>query len=164
MKKLFRNSTHSQSESHDCLIAEIKGKKIKVTYESYNANERCTTEFFDGDKWNHILSMLDMGVQPSRDAYIWNQIKRKDRADELFEKAVTMCNGILPQGGDYQARAYNVNSAIDMLQDVDGETMEEIIRGVGMEDQMLRQLVLKMPLETINELLEERKTLLKTNL
>jgi len=69
----------------------------------------------------------------------------------------------IPQGEDYQARAHNVNSAIDMLQDVDGETMEEIIRGVGMEDQMLRQLVLKMPLETINELLEEKITLLKTN-
>lgn len=57
---------------------------------------------------------------------------------------------------DYQARAYNINAAIEMLQDVDGETMEEIIRGVGMEDQMLRQLIMTMPLETIYELLEER--------
>jgi len=57
---------------------------------------------------------------------------------------------------DYQARAYNVNAAIQMLQDVDGETMEEIIRGVGMEDQVLRQLVMTMPLGTIYELLEER--------
>jgi len=57
---------------------------------------------------------------------------------------------------DYQSHAYNVNAAIEMLQDVDGETMEEIIRGVGMEDQMLRQLIMKMPLETIYELLEER--------
>jgi len=95
MKQLFRNSTHTKSNSHDCLIAEIKGKKIKVTYEAYNANERCSIDFFDGDKWNNILSMLDMGVQPSRDAYIWNENKRKDRADELFKKATTMCNGIL---------------------------------------------------------------------
>jgi len=57
---------------------------------------------------------------------------------------------------DYQARAYNVNAAIQMLRDVDGEAMEEIIRGVGMEDQMLRQLIMTMPLETIYELLEER--------
>ena len=54
MKQLFRNSTHTQSKSHDCLIAEIKGKKIKVTYEAYNAVERCNTELFNGDKWNHI--------------------------------------------------------------------------------------------------------------
>jgi len=46
MKQLFRNSTHTERKSHDCLIAEIKGKKIKVTYEAYNAVERCNTEFF----------------------------------------------------------------------------------------------------------------------
>ena len=95
MKRLFRNSTHTESRSHDCLIAEIKGKKIKVTYEAYNAVERCNTEFFDGDKWNHILSMFDMGIVPNTTAYIWDEIKRKNRADELFKKAVTMCNGIL---------------------------------------------------------------------
>jgi hypothetical protein len=96
MKQLFRNSTHTQSKSYDCLIAEIKGKKIKVTYEAYNAVERCNTEFFDGDKWNHILSMIDMGIEPNTSAYnIWDEKKRKNRADEAFKKAETMCNGIL---------------------------------------------------------------------
>ena len=96
MKLLFRNSTHTESRSHDCLIAEIKGKKIKVTYEAYNAVERCNTEFFDGDKWNHILSMFDMGIEPNTSAYnIWDEKKRKNRADELFKKAETMCNSIL---------------------------------------------------------------------
>ena len=96
MKQLFRNSIHTQSKSHDCLIAEIKGKKIKVTYEAYNAVERCNTEFFDGDKWNHILSMLDMGIEPNTSAYnVWDENKRKNRADELFKKAETLCNSIL---------------------------------------------------------------------
>ena len=95
MKQLFRNSTHTQSKSHDCLIAEIKGKKIKVTYEAYNAVERCNTEIFDGDKWNHFLSMLNMGIEQDNCAYIWDETKRKNRADELFKKAETMCNTIL---------------------------------------------------------------------
>ncbi len=100
MKQLFRNSTHTNKESHDCLIAEIGnigngGKKVKITYKAYNAVERCTIEFFDGDKWNHILSMLDMGVEPNTSAYIWDEWKRKSRADELFKKAELMCNGIL---------------------------------------------------------------------
>ena len=74
MKQLFRNSTHTQSRSHDCLISEIKGKKIKVTYEAYNAVERCMQKFFDGDKWNHILSMLDIGIEPNNSAYnIWDE-------------------------------------------------------------------------------------------
>jgi len=58
---------------------------------------------------------------------------------------------------DYQSHAYNVNAAIEMLQDVDGETMEEIIRGVGMEGQMLRQLILSAPIEQIECLMEEKK-------
>jgi hypothetical protein len=101
MKQLFRNSTHTTSKSHDCLIAEIGnikngGKKVKITYEAFNAVERCNVEFFNGDKWNHILSMLDMGIEPKTSAYvIWDEKKRKSRADELFKKAENMCNGIL---------------------------------------------------------------------
>ena len=96
MKQLFRNSTHTQSKSHDCLIAEIKGKKIKVTYEAYTAVERCSTEIVDGYKWNHILSMLDMGIEPETSAYnIWDEKERKNRADKLFKKAETMCKTII---------------------------------------------------------------------
>ena len=32
--KAFRNSIHAKSKSHDCLITEIKGKKIKITSEN----------------------------------------------------------------------------------------------------------------------------------
>ena len=40
--------------------------------------------------------MLDMGVEPNNSAYnVWNEKIRKSRADELFEKAVTMCKSIL---------------------------------------------------------------------
>ncbi len=96
MKQLFRNSVHTSSNSHDCLIAEIKNKKIKITYQAYNAQEKCNVEFFDGDKWNHILSILDMGVLSENSAYnIWDENKRKSRADELFKKAESMCILIL---------------------------------------------------------------------
>lgn len=57
---------------------------------------------------------------------------------------------------DYQAKAYNENEAIEMLRDVDGETMEHILRGIGMETQMLRQLILTAPMEQIEYLLEEK--------
>lgn len=96
MKQLFRNSTHKSEKSHDCLIAEIGGKKVKITYETYNAVERCNTDVFDGYKWNHVLSMLDMGVEPNNSAYnIWDENKRKSRADELLKKAETMIKRIL---------------------------------------------------------------------
>ena len=50
-------------------------------------------EFFDGDKWNHIFSILDMGVLQENSAYnIWNEEKRKKRADDLFKIAESMCD------------------------------------------------------------------------
>jgi hypothetical protein len=54
-----------------------------------------------------------------------------------------------------------VEEIIDMLKymDVDGETMEHILRETGMEWQMLRQLILKAPMEQVEYLVEEKKDL-----
>jgi hypothetical protein len=43
--------------------------------------------------------------------------------------------------------------------DVDGETMQYILKKTGMEDQMLRQLIMTLPLEQTEYLIEERKDL-----
>ena len=48
---------------------------------------------------------------------------------------------------------------VEMLQDVDGEDMQEIIRNVGMEEQMLRQLIRTMPLSIVYSELDERTDL-----
>jgi len=42
---------------------------------------------------------------------------------------------------------------------VDGETMQYILQKVGMEWQMLRQLILTMPIEQVEYLIEEREDL-----
>lgn len=60
---------------------------------------------------------------------------------------------------DYQAKAYNENAAIEMLQGVDGETMGYILKEIGMEEQMLRQLMLSAPMEQVEYLMEEKKEL-----
>jgi hypothetical protein len=60
---------------------------------------------------------------------------------------------------DYQTHAYNVNAAVEMLQNVDGETMELILKEIGMEWQMLRQLMLSAPMEQVEYLMEEKKEL-----
>jgi len=53
-------------------------------------------------------------------------------------------------------------SKLNQLNDgmgVDGETMQYILGQVGMEWQMLRQLMLTMPMEPVEYLLEEKKYL-----
>lgn len=50
----------------------------------------------------------------------------------------------------------NTQEIINTLKEVDGETMEHIIREVGMEDQMLRQLVMKANSNDVYNLLSEK--------
>jgi len=95
MKKLFRNSTHNDRRSHDCLMLDFNGKKVKLTYTSENASESLSVQVFDGHKFNYILSMLDMGITPNNSSYIWTDAKRKSRADELFKVAEKLCKSIL---------------------------------------------------------------------
>ena len=40
---------------------------------------------------------------------------------------------------------------------VDGETMQYILKEVGMEDQMLKQLVMSQPIEEVRYMIEERE-------
>jgi len=54
-----------------------------------------------------------------------------------------------------------VKLIIDVLKDieVDGETMQCILKEIKMDWQMLRQLMLTMPIEQVEYLIEERKDL-----
>jgi hypothetical protein len=57
-----------------------------------------------------------------------------------------------------------INQAIGILKNltwkgdcVDGETMQYILKEVGMEDQMLKQLVMSQPIEEVRYMIEERE-------
>jgi hypothetical protein len=54
------------------------------------------------------------------------------------------------------ATIYDIIQELKSIE-VDGETMEYIIKEVGMEYQMLRQLMLTLPIEEIENLVEECK-------
>ena len=52
-----------------------------------------------------------------------------------------------------------LSTIIELCDDIDGEALQYIIRSVGMEYQMLKQLMMTMPLEQVEYLLKERKQL-----
>jgi hypothetical protein len=60
-----------------------------------------------------------------------------------------------------QENPQRVKLVIDVLKDieVDGETMQCILKEIKMDWQMLRQLMLTMPIEQVEYLIEERKDL-----
>lgn len=46
---------------------------------------------------------------------------------------------------------------------INGEELETLIRDLGMEEQMLRQLVMKADIDVVNELIREKEELAKQN-
>lgn len=95
IKDLHRDGLHGHTESHYCVVCEIKRVKIKITYLAGNAYERLNVEIFDGLKLNHILSIQDLGIKPEKSCYVWEPAKRKQRAEELILKAKAACTNIL---------------------------------------------------------------------
>jgi hypothetical protein len=47
--------------------------------------------------------------------------------------------------------------------EVEGETMQYILQRVGMQDQMLRQLIMSQPIEEVEYMVEERRVLGQSN-
>ena len=63
---------------------------------------------------------------------------------------------------DHMDQSKEINEVISILRDemdLDGEIMQRILKEVGMEWQMLRQLMLTMPIEQVKYLMEEREDL-----
>ena len=50
----------------------------------------------------------------------------------------------------------NRQELVNALKEFDGETLEHIIRVIGMEDQMLRQLIMKAPMLQVMDLVREK--------
>lgn len=52
-----------------------------------------------------------------------------------------------------------IKNTIEILKamDINGETMEQLIRDLGMEDQMLRQLIMKADIDELKELVMEKE-------
>lgn len=94
MKQIIHKN-HSPSASHHMMVTTILGRKIKMTYEAYNAVERCSIKLFDGNEFNSLFEISDID-KPKRDAYnILSPDEREKRALMLFKKAEDYCKFLL---------------------------------------------------------------------
>jgi hypothetical protein len=88
MKTILRNKQHYNQRSYDIQIIEVNGKKLKLTYEAYNAVERYNANILIEGEWKHFSSLQDLGeFEQSSNYNILNAEQREKRVDELFKKA-----------------------------------------------------------------------------
>jgi len=109
--------------------------------------------FLDGDQQFYLVTAKEKVFLVDTQGYDYARyvIHLKDLV--VLEKEETM---------QMKAHPGMVEEIIGMLKhmEVDGETMEHIIRSVGMEEQMLRQLIMThTPYHQIEDLISERRQL-----
>ena len=109
--------------------------------------------FLDGDQQFYLVTAKEKVFLVDTQGYDYARyvIRLKDLV--VLEKEETM---------QMKAHPGMVEEIIGMLKhmEVDGETMEHIIRSVGMEEQMLRQLIMThTPYHQIEDLISERRQL-----
>lgn len=108
--------------------------------------------FLDGDQQFYLVTYKDKVFLVDTQGYDYARyvIQLKDLV--VLEKEETQL---------MKAHPGSVETVIDILKhmEVDGETMEHIIRSVGMEEQMLRQLFLGAKKEVLWDLTLEKKQL-----
>ena len=96
VKELYRSKLHKREKSHDvCIIqdqSKVRGVKLKMTYECYNALERFTGQQWVGGKWEHSFCMLDLGVSEERTNYVSDDSVRLKRTEELIKKGIEYFN------------------------------------------------------------------------
>jgi hypothetical protein len=109
--------------------------------------------FLDGDQQFYLVTYKDKVFLVDTQGYDYARYVIQLKDFVILEKEETM-----------QMRAHPgmAEEIISMLKhmEVDGETMEHIIRSVGMEEQMLRQLIMThTPYHQIEDLISERRQL-----
>jgi predicted phosphatase len=61
---------------------------------------------------------------------------------------------------EHLAKIQLVTEVLNILE-IDGETMQHVIENTGMQDQMLRQLIMSAPIDQVQELITEKINLSK---
>ena len=94
-KVIYESKIHIRDKSHDVLVIQepkVNGVKLKMTYECYNAVERFTGELFVGGKWEHLFSILDLGVTSDSSNYVRDEFVREKRSKQLQELGINFFN------------------------------------------------------------------------
>ena len=94
-KVIYESKSHTRDTSHEVLVIQepkVNGVKLKMTYESYNANEKFTGVLFVGGKWEHFFSLRDLGMIPDMSMYVRDESVREKKSKQLQELGINFFN------------------------------------------------------------------------
>lgn len=112
---------------------------------------------YDKDEQSNINAQLG-----ERIGFMLSNVESKSDRDEIREIAHKECDKILASRFE-RAKADKVKKIVDFIDglDIDGETMQEVLERVGMDEQMYRQLVMSNDTKVTMDLIMEKKEILR---
>lgn len=87
-KVIYSNYSRKGDTTRDTKLIKIENKVFKFSYNAYNCAEHFTGELFDGDKFNHIFALHDVGKPAESSVYIWDESKIKTRLELLTKNGL----------------------------------------------------------------------------
>ncbi len=77
------------------ILYQIGDKRVKMIYECGNAFDRFTIQIFDGDKFNTVATMSDLGVKSDTSMYIKQEAEVFDKFNQLLTKGKQYIKNLL---------------------------------------------------------------------
>ena len=95
MKILNDSWISNGSTSRGSILYQFDDKKVKMSYECGNAYDRFKIEIFDGNQFNTVATMTDLGVQSNSSMYISQEAEVFDKFNQLLTKGKQYIKNLL---------------------------------------------------------------------
>ena len=168
VKTFVNNTPRGETFTTKELIASVGNQEDSTQWKRWNNNPNYRTHtykaylkrtgFLSNPKYgvwgvkNHIPDFINLGTiefligyKNYRNKYNGlTEQQIKDKIEEFNKKRNCVCG--------------------ECIGYIDGETTQQLLESIGMEDQMLRQLIMSQPIDEIKYLIEERENLEKVRI
>lgn len=187
VKTFVNNTPRGETFTTKELIASVGNQEESTQWKRWNKNPNYRTHtyksylkrtgFLSNPKcgvWgvkNHIPDFVNLGtieflIGLKRSKNTYNGLTKQQIKNSIEEFNVVMEKGYLTEmypdiknlNRECECNCGEGNGCID------GETTQQLLESIGMEDQMLRQLIMSQPIDEIKYLIEERENLEKVRI
>jgi hypothetical protein len=187
VKTFVNNTPRGETFTTKELIASVGNQEDSTQWKRWNNNPNYRTHtykaylkrtgFLSNPKYGvwevkkHIPDFINLGTIEFLIGYKTYSNRYNGLTEQQIKNSIEEFNVVMEKG--YLTEMYpdikNLNRECECNcgegnSCIDGETTQQLLESIGMEDQMLRQLIMSQPIDEIKYLIEERENLEKVRI
>jgi hypothetical protein len=187
VKTFVNNTPRGETFTTKELIASVGNQEDSTQWKKWNNNPNYRTHtykaylkrtgFLSNPKYGvwevkkHIPDFINLGTIEFLIGYKTYSNRYNGLTEQQIKNSIEEFNVVMEKG--YLTKMYpdikNLNEKRncvcgECIGYIDGETTQQLLESIGMEDQMLRQLIMSQPIDEVKYLIEERENLEKVRI